>query len=256
MVSDHYSRWKTLDVAVQRRRELGPLLELGVLERKGGSLIEKIKLEIFNRQRPVEVDLFGGVAPNLHHIALTGIAPRDWSSGIFSGLLSLSLNTVTTEAPLKLSQVIDILRQCPDLSSLELENISIPIPRQQPPPEVVHLAKLHTLTLAYLPTSIIAHILTSLRTPQCVRYECCLRQTSEDTAALGGTLSAFAARVAPRLELLVTSGVHIRMSVYTRPYDDQAPSPIVDVQLHSTPHRQLVSDQLFRFQVTASPSRK
>lgn len=206
VLNEHVSRWRWVVIQVRDQKDVKPLLRLGTLESKTAIKLEWLKVHVTDLVRPIVLDLFGGEAPNLKTISLCGVASRSWNSGLFRGLHSLSLAELRVSAP-SLKEIMQFIRQSPHLTCLTLERLHVTdhaLPLETD--AVIHLDKLQTLRLQTMSRPVIAHILSSIRAPLCVHFDCV-----PDMEALEypDILTALASCVSPCIErcLKETQGI-------------------------------------------------
>lgn len=110
-------RWRSAVISAQSPQSLAPL------RRNGAPLLERLDLSVDvaepEGKAGMELDLFMGQAKRLKELRLSGVG-IPWESFILEGLRSLSLCNLSS--PPSAEQLLQVLRRCPELVSLQLES--------------------------------------------------------------------------------------------------------------------------------------
>ncbi|KAG9005604.1 hypothetical protein FRB94_001388 [Tulasnella sp. JGI-2019a] len=158
---DNLNRWQAADLLYNA--------DLSALEKSSAPL-----LETFSITRPQSlpddtlshrvVDLFQGNSPRLRSLKLDRVQLSSWDSKIMTGLRTLHLRRLGGDVPLSVDQVLQLLRDCPDMEDFEIQRTPIhhefgKTARRQ----VVKLPRLQSLSLDIIPIKAVGIILTAIQ---------------------------------------------------------------------------------------------
>lgn len=194
----HIARWDTAKLLIPLRDDIS------ALEQHAAPHLTQFELSISAGGYYRGVDLFQGCAPQLRSLSLEDVALKSWSSPILFGLRQLKLSCVPEGLGPSLSQIMDILRGCPNLEGLCLNFVSLTSlrDRQSPPNETpITLPRLKTLHLREEETE---HILFLLHLPFCTQYALVWDPFSNPD--LGDVASAFGSSLVTAQSLDITVG--------------------------------------------------
>ena len=123
---------------------------------------------------------------NLHYVELKGCNPS-WDSHLLSSLLHLKIEWVSKAARPTTKQFLEMLKRMPNLESLELRD-AIPIESSHSVQEIIHLCRLHSLSLSSLSTEI-SNILRHITFPPTTRVKIVVDATLISDLNFSGMLS-------------------------------------------------------------------
>lgn len=112
------------------------------------------------------VDIFGGDAPNLQELSLTGKVWISWQSKMLAGLRGLLIRRMEHAGP-NLSDLTTILRRSPELQVLHLNDLESLTGTEGDDANIIELPFLRDLKLDKLPELHARFFMSHIRAPQC-----------------------------------------------------------------------------------------
>jgi hypothetical protein len=121
-------------------------------------------LAIFNRNKlHYSVSRFGGTFPSLQSLTLHGFSFSFWPSGLFPNLKHVKLKSVSASRSVKLSCIVDLLRESPGIETLYLASFLL-IVDDSSHTNVIHLRNLRKISLRVCDSAMILSRLAIPRT--------------------------------------------------------------------------------------------
>lgn len=206
-ISKHILRWREVRLVLSGRSEAISLLNALPPER-----LESFHCDIVN-DRGGYIPIFGGrTLPALRHVSLRSCGIH-WSSGQLSNLNTLDLSHFNQHNGPSLEQFLEILDQCPLLTTLRFHHLLHPSTRdvQTCPPSFslpIQLDHLKSLNLQANP-HVLGSILQNISFPNCERVELDSRHLEEGWTELASQALAPHASV---LQSIVNASETIRVN--------------------------------------------
>lgn len=173
---DHACRWSSFSFTITdiTKYELSDMFRR--LHTLAIPMVEKLNVDVFLEDYPWSTveDLFGGTAPRLRYLTLSGVR-IPWDSGLLRNLRALDLSYIDVDGP-SAHHIAHILANCSTLVELNLQYTSTDygsVPSDLAPLPLPFMESVH-LTLDW---PALTHLLKRIRIPNCLRFVC----NSEDT---------------------------------------------------------------------------
>lgn len=162
----HVGRWQQVSLSIPKEEDFSSLT-------RPAPLLEKLELSAYPSYLLVDsphlvIDLFGGYAPRLCDLSLSGISLENWHVGFLRGLRLLALEHLPPTATGASPNLGDVLLGCEDLEVLNLNDVQLTFTTTTDPIALPNLRELHLSNVA---PDIIRYVGNTIQAPQCRTYE-------------------------------------------------------------------------------------
>ncbi|KAG9042378.1 hypothetical protein FS837_010945 [Tulasnella sp. UAMH 9824] len=161
-ISPHIHRWETADIVMPQTEEgrqylstPAPTLRRLHLSIPPGTAVDDANFQPF--------DIFNGSADRLEELKVSW-ACLPWDSALLRRLGSLHLERCE---PIRVSNVVDILNDCPDLATLIIYDMVIIMDLQVDPSKAVNMTRLETIQFTVAALDGIQEVINAFNAPNC-----------------------------------------------------------------------------------------